>query len=148
MLDCKNTSEQKKKTLISEFKKNKNGNIKRLNAERIDSHSALFGGTFGNRAVECDLLADQGSDKNIMSQRIWKLIKDSGLKSKIVQLVPPQTFEDAARGRITCYFKVEAYVYLWIGHGTALVLRNVMWRVSEDDTENVSIGSLPIILFC
>lgn len=71
---------------------------------------------------------------------MWRLIKDSGLKSKLVHTVPWQTFEGAIGRKITCDFKGERGVKLRIRHGTALVLTKVMWKVSDDESDNVIIG--------
>lgn len=39
-----------------------------------------------------------------------------------------------------CNIKVEVDVHLRIRHGSALVLRNVIWKVSEEDSNDVIIG--------
>ena len=82
MDQCPNTEPELRKKLITEFKENRSkkkppisngknkerkGSVKRLFAERIDSHSALFSGSFAAGAVECEVLTDSGSDRNLMS---------------------------------------------------------------------------------
>lgn len=67
----------------------KQGTIRRLNIERIYSHSAVLSGNFANGA-ECEVLADQGSDTNLLSGNVWKLIKESLYKSRVTHLVPPK----------------------------------------------------------
>lgn len=146
--DCTVATENEKTELLAAFKEKakqrlkdkKKGKVHRLNAEKIDCHSALFSGTFANGAVECEVLADQGSDTNLLSGKVWKLMKEAGYKSKVTHLVPPQVFNSVTNGEIVCHIKVEADVHLRIRHGSALVLRNVVWRVSGDNADDVIIG--------
>lgn len=110
-----------------------------MDGRRIDSHSARFSGTFANGAVDFEVRTDQGSDTNLICMAMSETLKEVGLKAKGTKLIPPHKFSVVGDSDRVCHWKVVAGIYLLIPHGTALVLRNVIWRVTEDSGSNVII---------
>lgn len=143
--DCKVTSEEEKEKLRMEYRKNKKvktgRSIQRLGAEEIDNHSALFSATLLNGAVECLVLTDQGSDTNLISSSVFEAMKKAGFKGKVTILVPPHKYQGVSKENvITCRRKITADLNLRIRHGTSLLIRNITWRVSDEESDNVIIG--------
>lgn len=58
------------------------GTVCCIDANRIESLSALFSGTFANGAVECEVLTEQRSETNLISMDMWKTLKEVFLKTK------------------------------------------------------------------
>lgn len=71
--DCKIISKEKKVQLYKEYRESRarskvlNGSVRHLKKKNITRHSALFTVTFSHGGVEVVLLADQGSDPNLIS---------------------------------------------------------------------------------
>ncbi|CDF33359.1 unnamed protein product [Chondrus crispus] len=117
------------------------GSVRRIGADAIDPHSSLFSATFIDSAVESVIMADQGSDGNIMPPAVFDMIAEAASNLHVASLVPPHTysFVDQDRG-LTCRRSMTADVHLRIRHGVKLVLRNITWKVSDQPAECVIIG--------
>lgn len=117
------------------------GSIRRLGAQAIDDHSALFSATFALGAVESVVMADQGSDANVLPPTVLDALKKATPGLAVEELKPPHSFDflDQSSG-IVCHKRVVADVQVRIRHGTKLVLRNITWHVSDAPTKVVVIG--------
>lgn len=147
MNECSNTSEEDKARFIRKWreekeKKKDSGHVGRLSADEIDSHSSLFTSTLVDGAVECVALADQGSDVNLMPQKVFQAYCSSVKDSKVVDLADPRTYNGVGGGRISYNKKVTADITLRIGHASKLLLRNVEWYVSDEESEKILLSIL------
>lgn len=62
------------------------------------------------------------------------------MKTKATRLIPTQKYTGIGGSEIVCHVKVRLDIHLRIIHGTSFVLRNVIWRVAENEGSNVIIG--------
>ena len=148
--DCPITSEEEGRKIYAEFRRNRNlnndntkekGVINKVSRKFSENHSALFSGSFANGAVEVEILADQGSDVNLISNSVFQdLIRaESNLKTE--SIAPPAKFGSINQSdAVICSTRVVADVQLRIRHGTNLLLRNVEWHVSDSELAHVIIG--------
>ncbi|CAN8074420.1 unnamed protein product [Agarophyton chilense] len=120
----------------------KKGQIHRIGAEEIDSHSALFSATFRQDAVEVVLMADQGSDVNLIPEDILKTVQSSAPGREVRELNPPHVYTGIGKtsGEVCCTHQVVMDLYLRIRHGTRLVLRLIPWKNAKVKSESVIIG--------
>ena len=117
------------------------GSIRRLGAAQIDSHSSLFSAVFADGAVESVVLADQGSDTNLLPPDVFQWVKNAYPRLTTIPLQPPHSYSGVgSTGKITCHKKVQLDVSLRIRHGTKLILRGVEWGVSDQKTEFPILG--------
>ena len=155
--DCKINPKELTKELLAKWrKKGKKGrsgnedktdsgkedkNINALKADGQASNSALFSGSFASGAIETMILTDQGSDTNLISTELFHEIRKAGGITHVAHLVPPQIFIGVgANAQVTCALKVQADVDLSIRHGSALLLRNVKWKVCNEPMKIPLIG--------
>ena len=145
--DCKFSSEAQK---IEARKKNreererKHG--KKLNIcagnNVVKEHSTLFSASFCQGRIETLVLADGGGDDNILpSSLLQQIAKINGAVR--VEALPHtecfgQVFKDAPE--LTSKRKMDLDVDLKIRHGSKLLLRNVVVKISDQDTEFVILG--------
>ena len=91
--------------------------------------------------MEVEILADQGSDVNLISNSVFQdLIRaESNLKTESID--PPAKFRSINQSdAVICSTRVVADVQLRIRHGTNLLLRNIEWHVSDSELPHVIIG--------
>ena len=116
------------------------GSIERSGAS--PDNSSMFSVSFCKGAVEVTVLADQGSDGNLISPSVLKFITDADPNVLIKQLPAPVHFSNAhtAAQNIACSRDVTADVLLRIRHGNNLVLRGMKWLVSDDEVQHVFVA--------
>lgn len=157
--NCPITSKKERKSFLDEYKKNRKTNrdpkpgkgktkdgevgmLKRM----VSDHSALFSGTFADGAVEALVLADQGADINLISTELFDSIIGTGGNFRVTKLVPPQAYKGVgSNASITCSKKIEADVHLRIRHGSSLLLRNVVWKVCDEEKSTNAIIGRPLL---
>lgn len=116
-------------------------------SEDAEESSALFTATFMEGRVECMVLADIGADDNIIpTELLTELLKQES-ELKVENLSPPKVFKSAVKdtidggsAKINCSKKVQLDVKLNIRHGSYLLLRNVVWLVSDKDADCAYLG--------
>ncbi|CAN8071777.1 unnamed protein product [Agarophyton chilense] len=158
--DCNNSTEEEKEKFRKEYyaekKKRreeatsgrhgkKKGKVNRVASERIDSHSSLFSALFCNGAVETVVLADQGSDVNLLPKSIFQGITEAAPVVKAEELVPSRVYSGISTGspkqaEIECTERVSLDVQLRIRHGSKLLLRSLEWEIANADLDYVIIG--------
>eukprot|EP00171_Calliarthron_tuberculosum_P022868 IDg22868t1 len=121
--------------------------MKRLASAQNYSHSTLFSASFLQGAVETNVLADPGADANMMPPTLLEMILKANPTLSIKKLSEPLKFslavntsEKQSENRITCSREVTADVNLRIRHGTELVMRGMVWVVSDNDADCALIG--------
>lgn len=92
-------------------------------------------------------MTDPGADDNLMLPHVLELLLRSAPNLKIETIEPKLEFKlavlDSANGQkaiVTCSRKVIADVNLRIRHGNELILRSVVWIVSDQEAEFALIG--------
>ena len=145
--DCPTTSEEEKKRLRAEYRKRKENSAKKKTSGSVNqvsgegNHSALFSGAFAHGAVEIEALADQGSDPNLISSSTFQQLCKADPNLQVEILDRPARFGSInQRNAVLCDKLVTADVLLRIRHGTQLLLRNVVWHVSQGELAHVIIG--------
>lgn len=147
--DCTKIGDEEKQRLKAERirKKQKTDHPSNANqvgqvaTEDLESHSALFSASMAKGAVECLILTDQGADVNLMPKTLFEELNRAGGITKTTILVPPRTMTGIGEpANITCKKRIVADVQLRIRHGSALLVRNVSWYVSEQEFKNAIIG--------
>ncbi|CAN8069948.1 unnamed protein product [Agarophyton chilense] len=71
----------------------KKGQIHRIGAEEIDSHSAVVSTTFRQDAVEVFVMADQISDVKLIPEDIFKTLQSSAPGLKVTELNPTHVYK-------------------------------------------------------
>lgn len=147
MSECPNSTDEEKKKLLKDFRMDKKrqrkseGNVKALVVDPTRDRSTLFSGSFLNDAVETIIMADQGSDCNLLGPETLNAIQSSDSSVQTTKLDPPVSFNGVGKGAtINCNKKVTLDVQLRVRHGTRLILRNVDWFVSEQSITNCLLG--------
>lgn len=153
--DCPITSDAEKERLLEEYRKKKKDKSLKKDAKKVAkltkaeclNHSTLFSASFLDGAVEATVMADPGSDDNLMPQSVFcalaKAKKDLGievLKKPIefnLAIIASKTGEKVVA---TCRKAVVATVNLRIRHGNGLIMRDIRWAVSDEDGDCVLIG--------
>ena len=132
--------------LLREFLENKGGKkMSKLESPAIENHSTLFSATF-YETVEAVVLADPGSDDNLMLPRVFRKILLANKDAKVENLAQPIKFSmavnasgpDGTNAYVTCRKSVHADANLRIRHGSSLMLRNVRWVVSDQVADQVA----------
>lgn len=136
--DCPRTSDAEGRRLKDQYHANKKARsdegIDRKQGKFVGSietsgesqdNTSMFSASFCNGAVEVTVLADQGSDGNLISPSVLKVITESDPNVLIKQLPSPVHFSSAhtAAQKITCSKEITADVLLRIRHGNNLLLR-------------------------
>lgn len=145
--DCKNTPKEKKNQLYREYREAKKrkvsfeGAVKHLKHTNVTEHSALFTATFAHGAVDAVVLADQGADSNFIPSSIFEALRKADGNLKFSKLDAPKKFCGVNKQTlITCRATVKASIELRIRHGTKLLLRNLVWFVTNEDIDQAIIG--------
>lgn len=157
VMDCRAYPEEEKTTLIQEFveerKRAKERNEKHLKQKPClpalelneGESSILFTALFEKifRGQEC---ADNGTDGNIMDPRNLRAIQATGADIEVENLGRPRVFEmgaattDGNRAILTCARTLSVHTELQIRHGSALVLRNLKWLVTNQPVADPLLG--------
>ncbi len=137
--DCDLATQQEKNELLEEFrqkrrKKSTKAKVGAVQTEIIDHvDTSRFSASFNGGAVESTVLADQGSDVNILSGELLKSTQISKHDLHVSQLSPPRSFKNAnlSAEPLTCSRTAQVDVELRIRHGEKLMLREVKWIISD-----------------
>ena len=162
MNECHNTPETRKKELLSAYydakkklkgdrrdrfsgrrdQKRKDGSVGVVGEHNLSNNSSLFSATFCDGAVDAVVLADQGSDINVIPPNVFELIAsaDSSLMPEDLSTVLRYSNALLDAEPLCCSRKVSLDVMLRIRHGTKMLLRGIEWLVSDKDTKYVIIG--------
>lgn len=106
-------------------------------------NSTVFSATMVDGAVNCEVLTRQGSEPNLMSSEIWKTLELLVINKVPKEVRTPRVFGAVGGENIGRKQEVRADINLRIKHGTALVLRNVNWMISEKAKDGFIIGKPP-----
>jgi len=140
MNECENTSTEDKKKFVEAWRAKKaakkDGNIRKLSHQGDQGNlknSSMFSAKFCDGAVQCSLLADQGSDGNILPPHVLDKIVQVSPNLNVVKLNRVHLYEmvDKTAQPLSCSRRVTASVMLNIRHGTTLCLRRMDWMVSD-----------------
>lgn len=89
--------------------------------------------------IECGVLTDQGRDTNLMSTKILEALVEAGVKEKRMEMIPQKVFSAVRGKRIVCKYEAKADIHLRVRHGTAWILQNVRWMISEQTKDGLII---------
>lgn len=159
MNECQNTNETRKKELLSTYydskkkqkgdkrfrfsdRKGKDGSVGVVGEHDLNDNSSLFSATFCDGAVDCVVLADQGSDINVIPPNVFKLMADADNTLNPEDLGGALRYSNALLEAepLCCSRKVNSDVMLRIRHGTNMLMRGIEWLVSDKETKYVIIG--------
>lgn len=103
----------------------------------------------GKGAVESVVLADQGSDINVIAPSILKQLKTAVPGLEIQHLEPPHlvTLLDKGSG-MSCGNRLAADVQLRIRHGQKLLLRQLDRHISDTEADYIVIGHHVLQAIC
>lgn len=148
--ECPNTSAEKKKRLLEAYhaaKKSKTGkgnagNIGQLASPQAEENSSLFSATFCSDAVEATVLADQGSDVNLLPPHVLDMMRkaDKSLTINVLDRTYYYSTVDKTAPSLPCSRKVKANITLRVRHAANLVMRGMEWMVSDRPVQNVLIS--------
>lgn len=106
--------------------KKRDGKIGPVLQTTSSPYSAVFKATFANGWVETDLMSDQGADASFLAEDLIAQILRETPNAKMVRFKTEHIHRgETGEPCLTCSKKVTLDVYLKIGHGSCLVLRNV-----------------------
>ncbi len=113
--------------------------------ENTNYHSSLFTGIFSD-SVQAVVMADNGSDDNLMSPHVLRKIVVADPNIVVVGLPTPLEFKIAVNAKlcqepciVVCQ-SVNASVPLNIRDGTSLLLRSITWIVLVNPCDTVLLG--------
>ena len=149
--DCDLATVDEKKNLVAELrqKRRKTDHKSKVNAIQTEpaehdsmDNSSLFTATYCNGALEFTLMADQGSDVNIISPDLLAKLKEANPSVSVTKLASKREFGNANTNAaaLTCGQMVTADVELRVRHGEKLMLRGIKWLVSEQPLAHAYIG--------
>lgn len=144
MKECSNTSEAKKKELFEAYSARNANKYSAVNMGQVcspqkEDNCSLFNATFRNGAVEVSVLADQGSDVNLMPlnvehehQELPDLIKEKDGTVVIEDLERSYYCSTVDEGgpALPCSRRLKALM-LSVRHVTKLAMRELDWMVSD-----------------
>lgn len=148
---CARSDKNTKASLLEEFRKAKRARIEAgrggtgtvgqiTNAVAL-SHSSVFKASFADGKIEADIMADQRADANIMSKRLMMRIQREMPELQPVALCSAQVYKSVTgEPCVTCNWEVSMDVFLRIRHGSSLILRNVLWKVADENITTTIIG--------
>lgn len=141
--DCKDFPEDEKPTLlkayVEERRQKKAQRVQNEEEKRDDGEydsAIVFKTVFGHR-YHGEACVDNGADNNIIDQRTLQSIREAGVDVEVVDLNRLREFEMAAcdvKGNKTklVFLKQDRLdTELHIRHGSSLLLRNLVWLVTE-----------------
>lgn len=148
---CGISDENTKVTLLEEYRRAKrakldnakrgDGNIARVLSTSSKHHSSIFKASFEKGALETELLADQGADVNFISSRQFKEIQQKKPTIHPKALLPTQIYRSVTGNPcLICKMSVDMNVFLQIRHASSLILRNVSWKITEEEIPSPIIG--------
>lgn len=112
-----------------------------MTSEQIDSHSALFHASFADGKNEAVVLTDNGSDVNLISPKLFNILKNEDKECTFRKLNPPHYYKGVGEDSlVTCTDIIKTSVLLKIWHANHLLLRNVELLVAKENTEHAIIG--------
>lgn len=88
------------------------------------------------------MLADQGSDINVIPPHILKSVLEADKTVQLQRLSETQEYSSANVNAepLRCSQTLKYNVMLRIRHGTNMMMRGIEWMVSESDTKYAIIG--------
>ena len=151
--DCENTPDEEKKRLVEEYRSKrkrregrqgpKNEGVKRLSAladKAVRSNTSLFSAALADGAVECVVLADQGSDANVMSNTTLQQLIAAAPSTTVENITPERVYKSVTDGELICNKSVHTDVRLRIRHGSSLLVRGMVWEVSKANIPYLILG--------
>lgn len=164
--DCPITSEDGKRKLLTEYRQNKEryaekgkckgkkgdepnvGRAARLTGSDLENHSTLFSASFYNGAVESLVLADPGSDANMLPLHVLEELLKVDPSLHVTTLNKALSFTmacskdpEGSEINLKCNRSVVADLCLRIRHGTKLMMRGMKWAVSDTATDTFLSGA-------
>lgn len=104
-------------------------------------HSLIFKALFTKGKVESNLMTDQGADAYFISSSLLEKIQQSLPSIQKEQLGPSQIYRGITGDPcLTCHHSVKLDEFLQTRQGISLLLRNITWRVTEDNIRTHIIG--------
>jgi len=147
MNECTVTSDADKKKLSTAYHSSKkakgqDGKVGQLAEETLEDNSSLFAASFCQGAVEATVMADQGSDVNILTPDVFKKVCEAGTKLRVTNLDRTRNYGtvDKTAAPLPCSRRIKTDVLLRSRHGENLVLRNIEWLVSDKPVDCTLIG--------
>ena len=108
----------------------------------VKEHPTLFSASFCQGKIETLALADGGGDDNILPSSLLQQIFKINGAVRVEALPHTECFGQVVKDapELTGKCKMDLDVDLKIRHGSNLLLRNVVWKISDQDTEFVILG--------
>lgn len=104
-------------------------------------HSSIFKACFTGRMAETKLMADEGADAKFIFESLLETIIKNAFSVVLERLRRSQVYRNVSGDPcLTCHLLVKSDVFLHIRHGTSLILRNIIWKVSNKELQILIIG--------
>lgn len=116
------------------------------NIVKIDCISSIAFATVLETKLYWPICPDNGADCNVMDNRTFRAIDGTGADIEVQKLNRPRMFEmapatpDGRRTTLTCTKTACINMEIKIRHGSALVLRNLRWLISEQPLSDPLLG--------
>lgn len=95
----------------------------------------MFSESLANGAVESVVMADNGSDTNIMPPSVFQHVEKAGVELRVIHLYFQHSFTIFDNlSKVICGKKVLLDTHLSIIHGTKRFLRDIEWHVGNCET--------------
>lgn len=105
------------------------------------AHSSLFGASFSNGALECEVMADQGADANFISEHLASSVEHEMGNTLWTHLNPAQIYRGVTgESCLTCNGQLKLDIFLRVRHGSILIIRNIEWKVTKENIHIPMIG--------
>ena len=108
----------------------------------VKEHSTLFSASFCQGKIETLVLVDGRGDDNILPSSLLRQIVKINGAARVEALPHTECFGQVVKDapEVTSKRKMDLDVELKNRHGSNLPLRNVVWKISDQDTEFVILG--------
>lgn len=113
--------------------------MKGLTSFDVESNFVLFIDSMACGVVQCDVLTNQRSETNLMPITLCNTLKESDIQAHPRMLRQRKAFGAIGVQKIVCEYEPNVDLQINIRHGTAVLLRQVTWRISRQTNENLII---------
>ena len=146
--DCKSCPKDEKDRLFEQLRKRKTVKLTRQahnHDKKADDNSVMFAATFGEK-IKITVCTDTCADDNIMDSKTLATLESESVDMKVETLQKPRKFYMAAslpdgNPAVMIITKtVTLNMELHVRHGTAIVLRNMKWLVTDQHMTEPLIG--------
>lgn len=152
LYECPITSDEQRKELTAAYhaqkkaraksSKGNDGNVGQLSRHDRNENSSLFSGTFCDGTVHVDVLADQGSDVNLMPPETLEdmMRHDPHVQAEVLDRTYYYRTVDKGAPSLPCSRMVKANLTLNVRHASSLLMRGMEWMISDRPVQHVTIS--------